>query len=109
MGESTRTGLPSTFTAMPPIRDRLSNFHTCAQESLAEMANMPKTAPIAMLHLLIKAPRPIFYIHAGDVDASCGPLQSPQPIKNICGEESYEITADRKGVDAGGDCCAGFG
>jgi hypothetical protein len=61
---------------MPPMRDRLSNFQTCAQESLAESASRPKTAPIAMLHLLIKAPRPIFYIHTADVDASCAPLQS---------------------------------
>jgi hypothetical protein len=59
-GEATSSGAPSTFGVDPPMRDRLLNFQTvcsCAQESLAEIVNTPKSATIAMLHLLIKPPR----------------------------------------------------
>src|SRR5581483_7292693 len=62
-GESTSCGEPSTLGVMPPMRERLSNFQTlpsCAQESLAEVARMPKTAATTMLHLLICLPSHLF-------------------------------------------------
>src|SRR5689334_9791324 len=77
-GESTSLGAPSTLGTRPPICDRLLNFHSCsrAQESLAEIADRPKSAATTMLHLLITFP-PDFVLFGRDVDASVAALQSP--------------------------------
>src|SRR5581483_7926834 len=77
-GDSTSCGEPSTLGVMPPMRERLSNFQTlpsCAQETLAEVARMPKTAATTMLHLLICLPSN--FVLGDNVDASFPPLQSP--------------------------------
>src|ERR1700748_1017703 len=82
--------------------DRLSNFQTlCAHASLAEIARTPKSAIMAMLHLLIKSSH--HFCCFVDVDASALTLQSLRNKKRWGGlREIAENRFDCSGHDAGG-------